>query len=253
VYAHLECGSYVVITYNLTEGNLINMDKNFSKSILCVVAHPDDEALGIGGTIIKHINKGDKVNIVIFSVGEAAKSNKDINASRRLKSAKEWSARVGSNIFRILDYPDQKLDTIPKLEIIQSLEKILKALRPDILYIHHDGDINHDHQIVSHAVLTALRPMNSLGLKSQIRTFETVSSTEQAPYTERYIFKPNFYVDIEDVWEKKIKALEAYKAETSNFPHPRSIDSLHALAVKRGVESGLKKAEAFCIIRKIWQ
>ena len=191
------------------------MDKNINKSILCVVAHPDDEALGLGGTIIRHIEKGDKVNIVIFSVGEESKSNKDINASRRLKSAKEWSASVGSNIFRILDYPDQKLDTIPKLEIIQALEKILKMLKPDILYTHHDGDINHDHQIVSHTVLTALRPMNSLGLKTQIRTFETVSSTEQSPYTDRYIFKPNYYVDIDEVWDEK--------------------------------------AEAFCIIRKIWK
>ena len=95
--------------------------------------------------------------------------------------------------------------------------------------------------------------MNNLALKSEIRTFETVSSTEQSPYTERYVFKPNYYVSIEDVWEKKIKALEAYKNELGSFPHPRSLESLEALAIKRGIESGLNKAEAFCIIRKIWQ
>ena len=229
------------------------MKKINKKSILCVVAHPDDEALGVGGTIIKHIEQGDDVNIVIFSLGEESKLSKDINPKGRLKSAKEWSKRAGSNIYSILDYPDQKLDIVPKLEIIQVLEKILKALRPDILYTHHDGDINHDHQIVSHAILTALRPMNALELKSEIRTFETVSSTEQAPYTDRYAFKPNYYVDIDDVWEKKIKALEAYKNELDAYPHPRSIKSLEALAIKRGIESGLNKAEAFCIIRKIWR
>ena len=229
------------------------MKKNVKKSILCVVAHPDDEALGIGGTIIKHIEQGDDVNIVIFSLGEDSKLSNNINSARRLKSAKEWSKRTGSNIYSILNYPDQKLDTIPKLEIIQILEKILKTLRPDILYTHHDGDINHDHQTVSHAILTALRPMNALALKSEIRTFETVSSTEQAPYTDRYAFKPNYYVDIDDVWKKKIKALEAYKNELGAYPHPRSIKSLEALAIKRGIESGLNKAEAFCIIRKIWQ
>jgi len=231
----------------------MKIKNNNKKSVLCVVAHPDDEALGLGGTLIKHIDQGDKVNIVIFSIGETSKLNKNINSVRRLKSAKDWSKEVGSNIYSILNYPDQKLDTISKLEIIQSLEKILKNLRPDIIYTHHDGDINHDHQIVSHAILTALRPMSALNLKSEIRTFETISSTEQSPYIERYIFKPNFYVDVEEVWSKKIKALKKYYTELGVYPHPRSIKSIEALAIKRGSESGLKKAEAFCIIRKIWR
>ncbi len=223
------------------------------KSIVCVVAHPDDEALGVGGTIIKHIQNGDEVNIIICSVGEESKVSNDINPSRRLKSAKEWSKFVGSTIYRIFDYPDQKLDTIPKLEIIKLLEKAFKSLVPDIVYTHHEGDINHDHQIVNHAVLTALRPMGSNKIKAEIRTFETVSSTDQSPYTDRYIFKPNLYINIDDVWGGKIKALELYKSELVSFPHPRSIKSLEALAIKRGMESGLKRAEAFCIIKKIWQ
>tara|TARA_B100000686_G_scaffold331260_1_gene394563 strand:+ start:18106 stop:18801 length:696 start_codon:yes stop_codon:yes gene_type:complete len=230
----------------------MKIKNNNKKSVLCVVAHPDDEALGVGGTLIKHIKQGDDVNIVIFSLGETSKLSKDINSARRLKSAKDWSNEVGSNIYSILNYPDQKFDTISKLEIIQSLEKILKNLKPDIIYTHHDGDINHDHQIVSQTLLTALRPMSVLNLKSEIRTFETISSTEQSPYIDRYIFKPNFYVDVEDVWTKKIKALKKYYTEMGIYPHPRSIKSIEALAIKRGSESGLKKAEAFCIIRKIW-
>ena len=227
--------------------------KTDKKSILCVVAHPDDEALGMGGAILKHIAKGDEVNIIIFSVGESAKLENDINLSRRIESAKEWSNIVGSKIVRLFDYPDQKLDTIPKLELIQELEKILKNLKPSIIYTHHEGDINHDHQIVNHIVLTALRPMNAMGLKSELRTFETISSTEQAPYTDRYIFKPNFYINIDDVWKAKVSSLKAYKNELGVYPHPRSIKSLEALAIKRGTESGLKKAEAFCIIRKLWK
>ena len=227
--------------------------KTDKKSILCVVAHPDDEALGMGGAILKHIAKGDEVNIIIFSVGESAKLENDINLSRRIESAKEWSNIVGSKIVRLFDYPDQKLDTIPKLELIQELEKILKNLKPSIIYTHHEGDINHDHQIVNHVVLTALRPMNAMGLKSELRTFETISSTEQAPYTDRYIFKPNFYINIDDVWKAKVSSLKAYKNELGVYPHPRSIKSLEALAIKRGTESGLKKAEAFCIIRKLWK
>ena len=228
------------------------MNNKIKKSILCVIAHPDDEALGIGGTLIKHIKHGDDVNIIIFSIGEEFKLDKNIDTVRRLESAYEWSRNVGSNIYSIFDYPDQKLDTIPKLDLIQRLEELLDKLRPDIVYTHHDGDINHDHQIVSHTVLTALRPMNSMGLKSEIRTFEVVSSSDQSPNTNRYIFKPNYYVDIEDVWLKKIKFLEAYKNELGSFPHPRSIKSLEALAIKRGMEAGFSKAEAFCIVRKVW-
>ena len=167
------------------------MLNSVKKSILCVVAHPDDEALGVGGTIIKHISDGDHVNIIIFSDGELSKSKKNINVSRRLQNANKWSEIVGSKIHKIFTYPDQKLDTVPKLELIRDLEKSLKIIKPDIIYTHHEGDINHDHQIINHVVLTALRPMNSLGLKPQIRTFETISSTEQAPYTDKYIFKPN--------------------------------------------------------------
>ena len=97
------------------------MKKNPKKSILCVVAHPDDEALGVGGTLIKHVERGDNVNIVIFSLGETSKLRKNINSERRLKSAKEWSKRAGSNIYSILNYPDQKLDTIPKLHTSKTL------------------------------------------------------------------------------------------------------------------------------------
>jgi LmbE family N-acetylglucosaminyl deacetylase len=229
------------------------MKKNTKKSIICIVAHPDDEALGPGGTLIKHVMSGDKVNIVILSKGEESKLNKDINASRRIKNAKEWSKKTGCNIYKIFNFPDQKLDIVPKLKIIQKLEKIIQVLLPDIVYTHHDGDLNHDHQVVNHAVLTALRPMNPYGLRSEIRTFETISSTDQSPYIERYIFKPNYYVNIYEIWKSKINALNAYKSELKPYPHPRSIKSLEALAIKRGSESGLKKAEAFQIIKKIWQ
>jgi len=229
------------------------MKNNTKKSILCIVAHPDDEALGPGGTLIKHVMRGDKVNIVIFSIGEESKLNKDINTSRRIKNAEDWSKITGCNIYKFFSFPDQQLDTVPKLKIIQKLEKIFQVLVPDIVYTHHDGDLNHDHQIVNHAVLTALRPMNPYGLRSEIRTFETISSTEQSPYTERYIFKPNFYVNINEIWKSKIKALNAYKSELKPYPYPRSIKSLEALAIKRGSESGFKKAEAFHIIKKVWQ
>ena len=227
------------------------MKKIKKRNIVCIVSHPDDEALGIGGTLLKHVNYGDEVNIVILSGGEDAKPISKKNIKRK-NNAQKWSEFMGCKLYDILDLPDQKFDTVAKLDIIQTLERIFIKLMPDIAYIHHPGDINHDHQIASHAALTALRPMSSLNLKTEIRTFETPSSSEQAPYVGDYIFKPNFYVSIEKEWIKKKEALQIYKKELGIYPHPRSIKSIKGLAVKRGSESGYKLAEAFCIVRKFW-
>lgn len=222
-------------------------------NVVCVAAHPDDEVLGLGGTLIKHAKNGDKVFVIILSEGEEAKTDKNKKNILRKNNAKNCSNIVGSKLYKIFDYPDQKFDTVPILNIIKNIEKIFKKLQPDIVYVHHQGDLNKDHQISSQAVLTALRPMNRLGLNTEIRTFETPSSTDQSPYDEHYVFKPNFYVSIENNWENKLKALRAYSNELENFPHPRSLKAIRALAIKRGMESGFKKAEAFTILRKVWK
>ncbi len=222
-----------------------------NKKITAIVAHPDDEALGLGGTLIKHVQMGDEVNIIILSSGEAAKPQKD-KTLERVKNAKSWSNFIGSKLFKIYDYPDQKFDTVPILNIIQDLENSFFILKPDIVYTHHPGDINKDHELAGQSVLTALRPMGKYGANVEIRAFETPSSTEQAPYIDKYIFKPNFFVDINPFWSKKIESLSYYKNEIGIFPHPRSYDSIEALAIKRGSESGFSKAEAFFVLRSFW-
>ena len=228
------------------------MNRNNKKIILCVVAHPDDEALGIGGTLIKHKKNKDNVYIVILSKGESAKKYKKDKNLRRLDNANKWSQIAGVNLFKVFNYPDQKLDTVSQLKIVKNLEKIIEILKPDIVYIHHMFDINKDHQIAAEASLVALRPIAYHKIKPEIRSFETPSSTDQTPNSLYQIFKPNLYVDIQDVWKDKILALSAYSKELRAFPHPRSVKSMEALAIKRGSEAGLKKAEAFYIVRSIW-
>ena len=114
-------------------------------------------------------------------------------------------------------------------------------------------NLNSDHQITAHTTLVAVRPISYHKVMPEIRCFETPSSTEQAPNVDPYIFKPNFYVCIENVWKKKIEAVNAYSKEIKKYPHPRSIKSIESLAIKRGSEVNLKKAEAFYIIRKVWK
>ena len=223
------------------------------KNIVCVVAHPDDEVLGLGGTLIKHVNCGDKVFIVILSEGEASKNNKNKKNPYRKDNAKQCSEIMGTSIYRIFDYPDQQLDTIAILEIIKELEKIFIKIKPDIAYVHFPWDLNKDHQISSQASFTALRPMSNSNYLTEIRAFETPSSTDQSPQGGEYLFKPNLYVSIFNEWNDKIKAMKSYNKELENFPHPRSLKSIEALSIKRGMESGCKKAEAFMVLRKIWK
>ena len=165
------------------------------KNILCIVAHPDDEALGVGGSLIKHTEVGDKVNVIIFSDGEGAKQQKNKNPNR-LNAAKKWSEIANCNLYKIFNYPDQKLDSIPQIEMVEKIEKILEEIKPNIVYIHNPTDINKDHQVISEACLVALRPMKFANTLPEIRAFETPSSTEQAPNLPGMIFKPNLYISI---------------------------------------------------------
>lgn len=221
------------------------------KRILCIVAHPDDEALGPGGTLIKHSNQGDEVNIFIFSDGEGAKKSIEDKNPNRIIAAEEWSKYTKTKIYKISTFPDQKLDTLPQIELVTEIEQALEDIKPHIVYIHNPTDINKDHEIISKASLVALRPMKFMNKLPEIRAFETPSSTDQSPNINEFIFKPNLYVSISKEWKDKVKALKNYDIELGSFPHPRSIKNLEAIAVKRGAESGLEMAEAFIIIKKI--
>ena len=218
-------------------------------NIAVVVAHPDDEALGMAGTIIKHVNLKDNVFVIILSKGEDSKKNQKYKNKNRVKNAEKWCKFVGANLFSFYDFPDQRLDEVPELDIVKCLEKDFKKIKPDIVYIHHLGDINKDHTVSAKSALVALRPMGSK--TPEIRSFETPSSTDQAPYLNDFLFLPNLYISIDKYWRLKEESLNIYKKELHDTPHPRSIEAIKALAIKRGAESGFIMAEAFCIIRKL--
>ena len=218
-------------------------------NIAVVVAHPDDEALGMAGTIIKHVNSKDSVFVIILSKGEDSKKNQKDKNKNRVKNAEKWCKFVGANLFSFYDFPDQRLDEVPELDIVKCLENDFKKIKPDIVYIHHLGDINKDHTVSAKCSLVALRPMGSK--TPEIRSFETPSSTDQAPYVNDFLFLPNLYISIDKYWHLKEESLNIYKKELNDAPHPRSIEAIKALAIKRGAESGFIMAEAFCIIRKL--
>ncbi|MGG1678043.1 PIG-L deacetylase family protein [Neobacillus sp. NRS-1170] len=217
-----------------------------SKNVLVIAAHPDDEILGSAGTIMKLVNNGYKVISVIAAKGRKEEEH-HINQFI-LKANKQ--IRVEEVIF--LELPNLLLETIPLKEINKSIEALLSKYDPSIIFTHHYGDINRDHQILFQAVLTAARPLP--GKKPiEIICFETVSSSEWSQHTTDKDFKPNYFVDVTDTIDDKIKALQHYDVEMRPFPHPRSYEGIKYLARVRGMTVGVEYAEAFEIIRRVWK
>lgn len=218
--------------------------------ILVIAAHPDDEILGVGGTLIKHVKSGDKVFCLILGEGIMARlGGKKVEIDKLRAETMEAGKIIGFKKIYFANFPDNSFDSVSLLSITQEVEKYLGLIKPDTIYTHHGDDLNIDHQLTFRAVLTACRPCN-VHCPKEIFTFETLSSTEWQ-VKNPLAFCPNTYIDIEKTINGKVVALEKYQSEIRPYPHSRSAQGIKILAQYRGLESGLKFAEAFCLIRKI--
>ena len=223
--------------------------KKMNNIVLIVAAHPDDEVLGCGGTIAKHINKGDKVHVVFMTNGVGSRNTSSKEIQERQQAAKNAANILGVSSTQQFDFPDNKMDTVALLDVVQLIEEVIGKLQPEIIYTHHAGDLNIDHQITHKAVITACRPQPDFCVK-EIYAFEVLSSTEwQAPGVEE--FCPNMFIDITDYIDIKKQVLKVYSAEMHQTPHSRSIDNAIRLNAVRGNSIGVDYAEAFVLIRMI--
>lgn len=229
-----------------------------NKRIMVVVAHPDDELLGLGASMNKLINEYNvNTHVVILGEGLTSRSEeRDINKwNKQLqihkKNIKNAQSKIGYNSNSIYDFPDNRFDSISILDIIKVIEKEKIEFKPDIIFTHHGGDLNIDHQITFEAVITATRPMKEEKVKSII-TFETPSGTEWRTSSNSRHFNPNLYISFNKKnLDAKIRGMESYEFEKRKFPHPRSPEALTILAQNRGISVGREYAEAFCLIRCI--
>ena len=232
----------------------MDMNANHS-SIMVIAAHPDDEVLGCGGTIARLAREGSEVFIVILGEGITSRYEKrDEAGSNIVKNLQSASRKVaeflGAKELFTFDFPDNRFDTVPLLDIIKALEGLIRKIQPQAIYTHHGGDLNIDHVITSRAVLTATRPVGRCPVR-EIYTFEVPSSTEWAFGQFQPVFLPNVFVDISTTIEDKIQAMALYETETRSFPHPRSSESLRTIALRWGTVMNANYIEAFNLIRKI--
>jgi LmbE family N-acetylglucosaminyl deacetylase len=221
------------------------------KKILVVAAHPDDELLGCGGSLIKLSKKKYEIFALFFTDGVSArdKKNKKIILNRKNNSLKSLKI-MGVKNTKFLSYPDNNLDKVSLIKIVKEIENVIFKFKPETIFTHSNVDLNIDHEIISRAVVTASRPKPNFSVK-MILLFETLSSTEWNFYYKKKSFNPNYFIDITSTIDKKIKAAKAYKNEINAWPHPRSIKGIKNLAKYRGQSVGLKYAEAFYLLRHI--
>lgn len=219
--------------------------------ILIVVAHTDDETIGMGGTIARHVRKGDDVFCLAMTDGVAARGL----ISNKQTKIRQLAADTASDLlgFQWLEnplLPDNALDSLPLLQLVKLIEQAAESVSPHLIYTHSAADLNIDHATVSRAVLTAFRPQPT-AMWQEIRCFETASATDYGHSAVTGIFDPNMFINIENTWSAKVTALEAYSEEMRPAPHSRSISGIESLARLRGHQVGVEYAEAFQIIRKI--
>ncbi len=226
------------------------------KRVFVIAAHPDDEVLGCGGTIARHANSGDQVQVLVVAEGSTSRQQERDRAQVRdelsalTKAAQTAGSILGAAGVELLDLPDNRLDSLDRLDLIKRIEESVERHQPECVYVHHAGDVNVDHRRLHEAVVTACRPTPGHVVK-RLLSFEVASSTEWQPPGSAPAFQPNWFVDISDQWDRKREALVAYSSEIRDWPHARSLEAIEHLARWRGAQVGVEAAEAFCLLRQL--
>jgi LmbE family N-acetylglucosaminyl deacetylase len=218
--------------------------------VLAIAAHPDDETLGAGGTLARHAEQGDEVWVCILTDGVTARHNE---AELQQACAVRAADVLGIKKVVFCGLPDQRLDTLPLLDVIKPVQEYVDELEPEVVYTHFKEDPNQDHGMAFKATLIATRPLADSSVR-RLLCYEAASSTEWAPPFAGSQFAPNVFVDVAETLPTKQEAMQCYAdthdSEVRPYPHPRSHDAIEAYARRYGVMAGLHAAEAFMLVRE---
>lgn len=214
-----------------------------NETVLAVSAHPDDEALGAGGTLAKHAAEGDAVHLLFVTDGASAQYDEPAMVEEREAAARRCADILGADSVHFNGFPNIRLDSIPHIETNAVIEEMISTYEPDVVYTHTPSDVNVDHRSVYESTLVATRPQAGV---DRILAYEVPSATEWHPEP----FAPNVYVDVSEYLDAKVEAFLEYDAEVCEYPHPRSERAIRARAHTRGTEAMVGAAEAFSLVRE---
>jgi len=220
-----------------------------SRCNLIIAPHPDDEVLGCGGTIRKLSEMGEDVYVLVVSRGKKEMYSEDqiLNIRNEARNAHKILGVIET---RFLDFPAPDLDMVSIAEISIAISEVIWEYKIETIYLPHYGDIHHDHRVVFQSGLVAARPVNGNPVK-KIFSYETLSETEWAPPLSDMAFLPTKFVNITGVFKFKLEAMTCFKSQLRDFPNPRSLKAIEAMANLRGSTVGFNYAEAFMTIRTI--
>ena len=217
--------------------------------ILVISAHPDDETLGCGGTLLKHRGQGDELYwLIVTQAFQPQWSTETIK--QKAQEVEQVHKAYGFKKLHRLGFPTTKLDSLSQTKIMEGIRKVAEEINPQWIYVVHGGDIHSDHRIVFEATMAVFKPFHKFG-GQKILCFECSSSTDAAPMRPERIFLPNTFSDITPYLEEKIKIMKLYGTEIHQDPLPRGLSAIRALARYRGATIGVEYAEAFMLIREI--
>lgn len=211
------------------------------KSVLVIAAHPDDEVIGAGGTIAAHAACGDDVYIAILTEGASVQFPGDVSkVALKKRQAEEVAELLGARELFTADFPDQRLDVTPQLEVNRFVEAVARRVNPNIIYTHHFAELNADHRVAYEAAAVAARPF-SLPSFERLLCYTVDTLTHAGQTQPRF----NYFSDITETLELKLRAMQVYETELREYPHPRSLEAMRRMAESRGAQVGLRAAEAF--------
>lgn len=220
-------------------------------NVLVLSAHPDDETLGAGGTLLAHRAAGDSIAWLIATAAYEPVWSAEVIAR---KSAEVAAAAQAYGISRVehLRHPAARLDDVPLVDVIAPIRRMIEEHRPEVIYLPHPGDIHTDHAVLFDAALAALRAFRSVGDGvKRILCYEILSSTDSAPPQRLPRFVPNVYRDISAHIHAKLDAMAIYETEAQPDPLPRGPSAIRALARFRGATIGVEHAEVFELVREV--
>lgn len=218
-------------------------------NILIIAPHPDDEIIGVGGTIAKKAAEGHDVYVCIITKGCEPLFHKDYVEQGRSECRKA-DAFLGVRETIFLDFPAVMLEKVPRYKLNNGILNVIQKIKPDDVYIPHRGDLQIDHKMVVDAAMVALRPKYEHKVK-RIYTYETLSETGWDIPNTTNEFIPTVYENISKTLEKKIAAMNIFQSQLAAFPAARSIEAIEALAKYRGAIVSVNAAEAFSLIREV--
>lgn len=220
------------------------------KNVIIISAHPDDEILGAGGTLLKHFFNGDKIFwLITTDIFEEQGFTKERVRSRQ-NEIDEVSTRIGFEKVFKLSYPTMSLSSSTINKMVPEISKIFNEVKPEIIYCLNRSDAHSDHRVTFDAVMSCTKSFRYPFIK-QVLLYECISETEFAPALPEKVFIPNYFIDISPFLQLKLEIMEIYKSEVGEHPFPRSLRNMEALATYRGASVGVNYAEAFQLIKYI--